>query len=57
MFPLMMLPNYFIKNVSVSVLLTVRNHLLYTISLIGFKAIILAFILERAKAATWCAGI
>jgi hypothetical protein len=57
MFPLMMLPNYFIKNVSVSVLLTVRNRLLYTISLIGFKAIILAFILERAKAATWCAGI
>lgn len=57
MFPVNVLPNYFIKRISVSALLTVINSLLYTVSLLRFKAIIFAFIFESAEAATWCADV
>lgn len=57
MFPVDVLSNYFIKRVSVSALLTVINSLLYTVSLLRFKAIIFAFLFESAEAATWCAGV
>lgn len=57
MFPVNVLPNDFIKRISVSALLTVINSLFYTVSLLRFKAIIFAFIFESAEAATWCAGV
>ena len=57
MFPVNVLPNYFIKRISVSALLIVINSLLYTVSLLRFKAITFAFIFESAEAATWCAGV
>lgn len=57
MFPVNVLPNYFIKRIAVSALLTVINSLLHTVSLFRFKAIIFAFIFKSAEAATWCAGV
>lgn len=57
MFPVNVLPDYFIKRIPVSALLTVINSLFYTVSLLGFKAIVFAFLFESAEAATWCAGV
>lgn len=57
MFPVNVLPNYFVDRISVSALLTVINSLLYVVSLLRFKAIILTFIFESAEAAAWCAGV
>lgn len=52
-----MLPDDLVQRVSVSALLAVIDSLLYTVSLLGFKAIVFVFIFESAEAATWCAGV
>ena len=56
-FPVNVLPDYLVKGVSVSALLTVIDRLLYTVSLLRLKAVTFAFIFESAEAATRCAGV
>lgn len=57
MFPVNVLSNYFIQRISVSALLTVINSLIYTVSLLRFKAIMFVFIFKSADASTLCIGI